>query len=590
MPHKYRPFRAFTSDTGGATAIFFALLLIPICGVIGLAVDYTRSFHAQKRLQNAADAAVLYARAASGRSLEDMRAAALSAFRENAGDLGDVEVREQDIALSLQGEELLIQVNANMPTTFAAVLGFDSLAINVTSGSVSATPELELALVLDNTGSMAPHMNELRQGANDLVDLLFSRSAASRLKFAVVPYVGTVNIGNSPAQRAFMDVTGEAAWHAAGLETKGMGYESGCISPPGDPTDPGTGTQGSLFDLMPSFAGLFDGVFATPALAATRGDVPNPFGFSPPCTMLSPNDLNTFDLLDQIPNADWRGCVEARAEPYDVTDDPPSVLNPNTLFVPWFWPDEADAGPMSAALPGFVTQNDYLPDRLDLRNAIAPIFNDPHPGWGWANTLKYNGTAANIDEVAPDTTGPNKACPDPILPLTDDRAQITAKINGLMHWNGSGTNVAEGLAWGWRVLSPGEPFTEGAAYGRANKVIVLMTDGVNNIDPHPLAPVLSHYSAYGFLEQWGESRLADKTFAGFKAHTDSRLAAVCNNAKAQGITIYTVAFGINDETTLAMLRDCASEPPMAYTATTAGDLVTAFRDVATRLSQLRLSR
>jgi hypothetical protein len=105
-----------------------------------------------------------------------------------------------------------------------------------------------------------------------------------------------------------------------------------------------------------------------------------------------------------------------------------------------------------------------------------------------------------------------------------------------------------------------------------------------------MAPVLSHYSAYGFLEQVGESRLADKTFAGFKAHTDQRLLEVCQNAKAEGITIYTVAFGITDDATLDLLRSCATAPPMAYTADTAAELVSAFRNVASHLTPLRLSR
>jgi hypothetical protein len=245
---------------------------------------------------------------------------------------------------------------------------------------------------------------------------------------------------------------------------------------------------------------------------------------------------------------------------------------------------------MAAAIPGYVTRNDYIPDRLDLRNAIAPAFDDQFPTWGWANILKYPGATANIDEVAPDTLGPNKACPDPLLPLTSNRGEVTAKIDSLVHWNGSGTNIAEGLAWGWRVLSPTAPFTEGAAYGEVNKVIVLMTDGQNNIDAHPMAPVLSDYSAYGFLEQWGESRLTDKTYAGFKAHADARLVQVCQNAKAEGITIYTVAFGITDNETLDILRDCATAPPYAYTATTANDLVSVFQKVAARLTSLRLSR
>jgi len=117
-----------------------------------------------------------------------------------------------------------------------------------------------------------------------------------------------------------------------------------------------------------------------------------------------------------------------------------------------------------------------------------------------------------------------------------------------------------------------------------------MTDGVNNVDPAPDFGMLSEFSAYGYLQQWGWNRIADKTYAGFKNYADSRLSLVCQNAKAEGITIYTVAFGITDETTLGILEECATAPPYAYTASTAADLVTAFKNVASALSQLRLSK
>ena len=38
----------------------------------------------------------------------------------------------------------------------------------------------------------------------------------------------------------------------------------------------------------------------------------------------------------------WAGCVEMRAEPYDILDTTPTSSTPDTLFVPFFWPDEPD--------------------------------------------------------------------------------------------------------------------------------------------------------------------------------------------------------------------------------------------------------
>lgn len=285
----------------------------------------------------------------------------------------------------------------------------------------------------------------------------------------------------------------------------------------------------------------------------------------------------------------------AREEPYDVTDEPPPAGNPDTLFVPWFWPDEIDNSALAAAGETFVSDNDYLPDRTDLRDAIPDAsgnipsrFTDNWVGWGRNKPLKYNGTAATIVETGPDTLGPNKACPDPILPLTDSKTAVKDKIDSLSHWNGSGTNIAVGLAWGWRVLSPSEPFTEGAACGDTRKAIVLMTDGTNNIDPKPEILNLSHFSAYNYLQERSKSRVDPQTYAAFKDYTDGRLAQVCTNAKAAGVSIYTVAFNVADTATLDQLSACASEPAYAYTADTATQLSNAFQQIAVSLSKPRL--
>ena len=42
-------------------------------------------------------------------------------------------------------------------------------------------------------------------------------------------------------------------------------------------------------------------------------------------------------------NVKWEGCVEMRAEPYDILDTTPTAGTPDTLYVPYFWPDEPDS-------------------------------------------------------------------------------------------------------------------------------------------------------------------------------------------------------------------------------------------------------
>jgi hypothetical protein len=62
------------------------------------------------------------------------------------------------------------------------------------------------------------------------------------------------------------------------------------------------------------------------------------------------------------------------------------------------------------------------------------------------------------------------------------------------------THVAEGVGWGLRVLSPGEPFTEGRPYNdETKKAMVLLTDGENTFQSQSNHN-LSTYTAYGYLE------------------------------------------------------------------------------------------
>ncbi|MGQ0673937.1 MAG: pilus assembly protein TadG-related protein [Hyphomicrobium sp.] len=588
----------FIGCSGGGTAALFGITILSVCAAAALGLDYGRARAVQVQLQAAADAAILAARS-DGADEAAIEARAKTFFRKNAKGAFGATITGIDVDPA--AASISIEVTADVKTTFAGVFGQDVMQVRVVSEATVATESIELALVLDNTGSMAGHMDDLKQGALDLVTTVRSNASdPSKIAMAVVPYVGAVNIGNGTQQHSWLDQSGDARHHGEAMEWMYFGFEPGCSSPGGGGSGgagsggsgPGNGTTGSLFDRLPAFASILWKELAVtrPAAAANATDVPAPFNFGSPCWIASPSRLNVLDLFDKIPNSIWKGCVEARAEPYDATDETPDISEPDTLFVPWFWPDESDNAALAAQGAMVVTANDYLPDRLNLRDAVAPRFTDPWAGYGINNVLKYNGTDGAIDEVAPDTSGPNKSCGDAVLPLTSDLTAVTGKINGLMHWNGSGTNVAEGLAWGWRVLSPTAPFTEGAPYGTARKVLVLMTDGVNNVDPAPDVDRLSHYSAYGYLQQWGTNRIATKTYAGFKDYADGRLQQVCTHAKSAGISIYTVAFGITDQTTLDLLEGCATEPVYAYTASTAADLVQAFRDIAVSLTDLRLSK
>lgn len=584
--------QSMVREQTGSVGLLFALLAIPLTLFGGLAIDYTRGMSVKHQLQVAADAAALAAKGTGDNAEQAAREAAeayvhANATRLNGATLGTVVVVNT-------GEGIRVDLTASMPTMIAGVVGYERFDVNVTSESTRATGDIEIALVLDNTGSMAGSMDDLKTGAKDLVAAIYGNASATsnKIKFAVVPYVGAVNIGNGVRQMDWMDVSADNPWHGHGIEGQSFGYEPGCTYTPGGggSIDPGSGTHGWLEDAARKFASLAGGLIGIrPALAASASDVPSPYVFWPDCWAANPFKVNLFDYFARIPNAPWKGCVMARTEwsDYDVSDTPPDTSDPSSLFVPWFWPDTIDASAIAANDPTLDVVNDYLPDRLDLRDAQFPKFTDAWMGWGHQNFIKYRNVAGTIDETGPDTLGPNKACPDPIQPLVSNRATVEAKIDNLTHWNGSGTNTAEGMAWGMRVLTPAEPFDEGSADPATQKVLVLMTDGVNNIDPTNDSSLLSHYSTYGYL---AHGRVQPMSYDGFRTYTNQRMQKACEFAKAENIQIYTVAFNVTDEATLTLLRDCATKPPYAYSASTASELVDAFRSIGTSLTELRLSR
>jgi hypothetical protein len=154
------------------------------------------------------------------------------------------------------------------------------------------------------------------------------------------------------------------------------------------------------------------------------------------------------------------------------------------------------------------------------------------------------------------------------------------------------TGVIEGAAWGWRALSPGEPFTGGRGYGTKNntKIVVLMTDGQNTYYPNSKF-LKSWYDIYGYVDRnhLGTTSTSSSTLTQIM---DQRTLQTCNNMKAAGVVIYTVAFQIpGDEAgALALLNSCASDKDKYFAPGTEVELLAAFNAIGRDISELRVSQ
>ncbi len=264
----------------------------------------------------------------------------------------------------------------------------------------------------------------------------------------------------------------------------------------------------------------------------------------------------------------WRGCVEARPGGLEELDTAPSASVPDTRWVAYFLPDEPDNND-SAGQPRF--PNTYISDGLSLSTAQL--------------TRQIN----NAKYVNRNSTGPHRGCSlVELLPLTNVKATILAKITSL---TADGlTHIPIGLAWGWRVLSPTEPFTEGIAFNDPdwNKALILLTDGLNTVDGENNIN-LSTYTAWGYLSQKRMGATID-TVAEAVTEQNAQTGRMCTRIKNAGVRVYTILFMITDATLVDLFRTCATQPSLYFNSPTTAQLQTVFRAIAQDLSNLRIAQ
>lgn len=490
----------FLGDRRGNVAILTALLATPALAITGAAVDFSRALSAKSELSMALDSALLSL--ASKPQMEDQNA--VEFVTDYVNDTLAANAKNIDWAVSQfvqTPQSVEASLNATVATSVLGILNLSELKVHLTSQVTRENKKVEVALVLDNTGSMGSNgkIGALREATHSLLDILFAGSNAQEMvKVAMVPFVTSVNIKADNFDPAWIDTEGEAD------------------------------NNGVNFSPATSHSELYDAMGVT-----------------------------------------WKGCVEARPEPYDTSDTAPTPSNKNTLWVEWLWPDEPDNSRKYA--------NSYLRDGVSGSSSSRQ-----------RSITKYYDYTPSIDETAPYTKGPNKSCPQPLRPLTNDESVLRADTDQMTSWGSSGTNIALGLAWGWRVLSPGKPFTEGVAYDdeETEKALVLLTDG-QNVVVSQNTHNKSDYNGYNYLSV---GNLGTQSTWTAVQKVNAKVQTLCNAIKDKGVRIYTVTFQLNDETLKQIFRDCATVPSNYFDSPTNDELKIAFQSIAVDLSNLRISK
>jgi hypothetical protein len=75
-----------------------------------------------------------------------------------------------------------------------------------------------------------------------------------------------------------------------------------------------------------------------------------------------------------------------------------------------------------------------------------------------------------------------------------------------------------------------------------------------------------------------------------QAPIDARQQTTCNNAKAAGITMYTVHVNTDGDPTSTLLQQCATDSGKFFLVTSAGQISTIFKQIGTDLAKLRVAK
>jgi len=598
--------RAFARNRRGNVAMLWGLCATALVGLAGITIDFTRAQPLKSQVQNAVDGAALVAERNSSLPLDERTAAARAFFDAEMADLAS--------GASFTLEELAdgghrVTASVDMPLSLARIISTEDWVVaSSAEAQAQASPPIEVVLALDNTGSMANDMQALRDGAADLADFLLNIDGDT-VSVGLVPFVAQVNIGTNNS--AWLDTAGNSSLNGVMLSGRYMGSRN-------NSTNSSSGNCNDVAKYPTSYGGF--------AIRWIKGSASNPAGYTntKKCYAFSPEHVNVWSLYNNLPaSAQWGGCVEARLPPYDIDDTAPSGGNPETMFVPFFSLD--DSGQVSGPDNNWITSSTY--DKSDIMNigTGSPTFtyNSATHLVRTLGVYKYRaGVPVSVNTSNTNGTGPNRGCPTPITPLSTDHDAVIDAINDMVHWYGGGTNQIEGLAWAWRVLSPGAPFTEGRPYDDdddpVRKVIVLFTDGDNTSLDSNNAAMESDYAGLAYRSLWrtyqtmqvptvsgstvtwaapisATHQRTGSTFNGSSAMVDymnERQELLCDAIKAQNIEVYTIGYNITAGGTAdQLLQNCATDDgEHFFHADTQAELKEAFEQIGTGIGELRLTR
>jgi Flp pilus assembly protein TadG len=219
----------FFKDRRAGVAPLLALGIVPLVGAVGAAVDYSRANSVRTAMQNALDATALMlskdAQSLNGAQLTQKANVYFSAMFDRP-EAANVQVSQQFTSPQQGSFALTVSGSATVATMFWRLIGQPNIDVTASGEVVWGIKKLNLALALDNTGSMASSgkMTALKEAAHNLLTTLKNaEKTPGDIKVSIVPFAVDVNVGTGNVNAPWIDWTD---WEAANGTCSKSSYHS----------------------------------------------------------------------------------------------------------------------------------------------------------------------------------------------------------------------------------------------------------------------------------------------------------------------------------------------------------------------------
>jgi Flp pilus assembly protein TadG len=582
--------RRFRGADEGNLAVIFAYSLVPLLCFMGAAIDYSRANKARSSMQSALDStALMLSKDLSNGTIQtsDIPAKAQAYFAAlyTDRDAQQVAVNASYTAESgSKGSTIQLSGSGEITTDFMQLAGFPTMGFGVTSTTTWGNTRMRVAMVLDNTGSMAQNskMAAMQNAAKNMIDTLSGyNKQTGDVYISMVPFAKDVNVGTSNVSASWINW---AEWEAEPLVLTQNNYPISVTY---------NGISYTWADIGPTAPCPFD-TSNNGSPRPSNGSTVKPYGFScmdRPATLSGATDLSrvssnrylipssgtyagmicpSVDSGAKFPgktNVFYNGCYTSAVDQTIVLTSGSGASCPagrpncqcsgsgssrqckQTTYKHYWRNHPTDAAQATAAAPAHSTWTGCVNDRdqdYDTKNSA------PGASGGTPSTQFYAEQWASC-------------LPATVFAMSNQWQTLKDQISAMTP--SGNTNQAVGLAWGWQSLSSNPPIAAPAKDSNYvyKDYVVLLSDGLNT------------------QNRWSTTQ----------SSIDARQELLCQNIRGDTnnpVTVFTIQVNINNgDPRSQVLQDCATNGNFQM-ITSSSQTADAFQNILTQISKLRVAQ